>query len=190
MAVPAHAPTAAAPRRRLVPLLHATPRTLPGRRAAVCRAMGDAAVPALSHAQQVRAKVCVFVCVWGGGASCVPGRVLASTAQWAYGARSASQSCGGRPPNRLLLPHRVCVQRYVCLLAAGDSKPEVRDQGLRGLGLHPAQLAPAAAAGGSAATYRAAVAGLGLPAPGSILAYVTGKHRALASPGDLSRWVG
>uniref|UniRef100_A0A383W1Y8 Proteasome component Ecm29 N-terminal domain-containing protein n=1 Tax=Tetradesmus obliquus TaxID=3088 RepID=A0A383W1Y8_TETOB len=75
--------------------------------------------------------------------------------------------------------------RYVCLLAAGDAKPEVREAGLTGLGLSATQLPAEAAAAPSA--YAAAVAGLGLPLPGAVVAYLVAQHRQLAQPGDLSR---
>lgn len=80
----------------------------------------------------------------------------------------------------------VCRCRYVCLLAAGDAKPEVREAGLTGLGLSATQLPADAAAAPSA--YAAAVAGLGLPLPGAVVAYLVTQHRQLAQPGDLSRW--
>jgi hypothetical protein len=78
---------------------------------------------------------------------------------------------------------RTC--RYVCLLACGDAKPEVREAGLTGLGLSATQLPADAAAAPSA--YAAAVAALGLPLPGAVVGYLVQQHRALAQPGELSR---
>jgi hypothetical protein len=75
--------------------------------------------------------------------------------------------------------------RYVCLLAAGDTKPEVREAGLTGLGLSATQLPADAATAPSA--YAAAVAGLGLPLPGAVVEYMVAQHKQLAQPGDLSR---
>lgn len=53
--------------------------------------------------------------------------------------------------------------RYVLMLAAGDTKPEVRDVGLTGLGLHPSQLHPTM----TPSAYRAAVVGSGGVSGGS-----------------------
>lgn len=75
--------------------------------------------------------------------------------------------------------------RYVCLLAAGDVKPEVREVGLTGLGLSRVQIPP----GATPAAYRTAVAKLGLPAPGNIVTYMTHKHKQLTLTADLSRYV-
>jgi hypothetical protein len=75
--------------------------------------------------------------------------------------------------------------RYVLLLAAGDTKPEVRDVGLNGLGLHPSQVAP----GLAPSAYAAAVAGLGLPVPGDVIVHLVGRHKQLGLNGDLSRCV-
>jgi hypothetical protein len=83
------------------------------------------------------------------------------------------------PPPRA--PHTA--PRYVLLLAAGDTKPEVRDVGLTGLGLHPVQLQP----GSTPSQYRAAVQGLGLPGPGDVISHLVGRHKQLGMNGDLSR---
>jgi len=94
------------------------------------------------------------------------------------------------PPQQLVdhpPPHiTLCLRfdpRYVLLLAAGDTKPEVRDVGLTGLGLHPSQLSP----GLSPSGYRAAVQGLGLPGPGEVVSHLVGRHKQLGLTGDLSR---
>lgn len=73
--------------------------------------------------------------------------------------------------------------RYVLLLAAGDTKPEVRDVGLTGLGLHPSQVAP----GLSPLAYKAAVQGLGLPPPADVISHLVERHKQLGLNGDLSR---
>jgi hypothetical protein len=83
------------------------------------------------------------------------------------------------------LPPPPPFRRYVLLLAAGDTKPEVRDVALTGLGLHPALLPP----GLPPSQYRAAVQGLGLPGPGEVISHLLGRHKQLGLNGDLSRWV-
>lgn len=68
-------------------------------------------------------------------------------------------------------------------MAAGDTKPEVRDVGLTGLGLHPSQVGP----GLAPSAYRTAVQELGLPAPAEVVDHLIKRHKQLALNGDLSR---
>jgi len=84
-----------------------------------------------------------------------------------------------------LFPRNHVASRYVCLLAAGDTKPEVREAGLIGLGLSPTQLPP----GASPSAHRTAAADLGLPLPGDVVELLVTRHPSLAQPGEAGRWV-
>lgn len=68
-------------------------------------------------------------------------------------------------------------------MAAGDTKPEVKEVGLTGLGLSRVQIPPAA----TPSAYRTAVTKLGLPAPGNVISYMVHKHKQLGASADLSR---
>jgi hypothetical protein len=92
-----------------------------------------------------------------------------------------------------LFPPSHLPSRHICILAAGDTKPEVRELGLNGLGLgrgsSPYAGPPAAAAGGGDSKQGGAGAAE-LPNVAAVVGYFRGQYPALAGPADVNRWDG
>jgi hypothetical protein len=90
------------------------------------------------------------------------------------------------PPAPPAAPLAIC--RYVCVLGAGDTKLEVREEGIRGLRQHPSQqqqkqkqqVAEAAAGGAEAAAAAAVGAVQPHPSLAAALQYVCGQQPRLA----------